>query len=745
MKNAQKPDHLSLNTLILHLKEGRFVIPDFQRDFEWKPWDVRDLMRSIFLDYYIGSLLLWKGKEENFDALSCEKIYGYNGDGKREHIVLDGQQRLTAIYYAFTAPEIPLPSRYNPYYYFVHVDRFMGEEYDRAFEYDWNKTRRKKLFGSTEIQFAEHIFPLSVIGAGSWDLPNWVQGYEGFWKNRAEAARSAGDTKAEASAARSAENAKLFGAHLKEITEQYQISYIELDREIGVDKVCDIFTQINSKGVQLDVFDLVNALLKPKGLQLKHMWREAKGRLEFVESEKLNVYILQVMSILRQAYCSPKYLYFLLPGQERTIRDLDGKSHKEILIPTIEDFKVRWEDAVDSLENAIKVLRHPQEYGAISSKYLPYVSILPAFAAIRRHAKSISPTRQMDAQRKIRHWYWASIFTSRYSGSVESTAARDYLDLKEWFEDDTAQPGLIAEFAQRFRNLELRKETNAGSSIYKGIFNLLVLKGARDWMTSDVPHHDELDDHHIIPVSRGKEDLKLPGDAVHTILNRTPLTADTNRHVIGSRLPNEYLPELIQANGEDKVRCMLESHLISPAALNILLRDPFGADDFEAFIAERQRTIQEAIENLLIKERLDLSPQLRELDEHVEQVEIGIRGLIRTTLDSQAEDPPPHVMQKVLDRISRASKKDASFDVERYENLEGQLEYFDLRELQDTIVTKTLWPRFEPLFKNKEALVNKFDQLAEVRNGIRHSRNLSEITRKEGEAALLWFRHFLNT
>ena len=67
------------------------------------------------------------------------------------------------------------------------------------------------------------------------------------------------------------------------------------------------------------MFDLVNALLKPKGLQLKHLWRDAAPRLEFVDSERLNVYILQVMSILRQAYCSPKYLYFLLPGQEKKV------------------------------------------------------------------------------------------------------------------------------------------------------------------------------------------------------------------------------------------------------------------------------------------------------------------------------------------------------------------------------------------------------------------------------------------
>ena len=81
-----------------YLRDGRFVIPDFQREFEWKPWDIRELMRSIFLDYCYWCLLLWKGKPENFKDLSCEPVYGYDS-------VLDGQQRLTAIYYAFLAPD----------------------------------------------------------------------------------------------------------------------------------------------------------------------------------------------------------------------------------------------------------------------------------------------------------------------------------------------------------------------------------------------------------------------------------------------------------------------------------------------------------------------------------------------------------------------------------------------------------------------------------------------------------------
>jgi hypothetical protein len=52
-----------------------------------------------------------------------------------------------------------------------------------------------------------------------------------------------------------AKNARAFGEHLKGITEQYQIAYIELDRDLELDRVCDIFTQINSRGIGLDVFD----------------------------------------------------------------------------------------------------------------------------------------------------------------------------------------------------------------------------------------------------------------------------------------------------------------------------------------------------------------------------------------------------------------------------------------------------------------------------------------------------------
>ncbi|MEO6324433.1 MAG: DUF262 domain-containing protein [Thermoanaerobaculia bacterium] len=745
MKDAQKPDHVSLNTLIGRLKEGRYVIPDFQREFEWRPWDIRELVRSIFSDYYIGSLLLWKGKKETFAALSCEPIYAQKTKGNAEFVVLDGQQRLTAMHYVFMAPDAPLPHRRSRFVYYIAVDKFMTEAYDEAFDYDVLSKRWGALLLDREDQFERHIFPLSVLGGGRFDFPNWVQGYEKHWTDKATSCADAGDVAGERVARSHSENAASFGQQIGDIAEQYQISYIELDADLAVDKVCDIFTQINSRGIRLDVFDLINALLKPKGLQLKQLYRDSATGMDLSGQEKLqdkmNVYILQVMSILRQTYCSPKYLYFLLPGEEKQVRDPDGTRRKEVLIADVNDFKARWLAAVETLKDAIKAIRDPREYGAISGAYWPYVSILPGFAALRAHAKTLPPPRQLDAQRKIRHWYWSSVFTSRYSGSVESTTARDFLDVRAWMDDDAAEPSVVREFAERARRLDLQSETKKGNSVYNGIFNLYVLQGARDWVTGGAPRHDDLDDHHIVPDSWGKKNIK--GDLIHSILNRTPLTQETNRHVISDRLPNEYLPELIKQSGESVVREVLESHLISPAALAILLRDPFGPEDYEAFILERQRTIQDAIENLLIKERLGLPPKLRELDAAVERVELSLRKEVLKIVEGSEAAVPSHILQKVDERVCRATKKNVALDADRYDTIEGKLEFFDLREIQDTMVSKNLWPKFEVRFSNKEMLVKKFDQLSELRNGIRHSRSVDEVVRKEGEAAIIWFDQVL--
>lgn len=146
----------------------------------------------------------------------------------------------------------------------------------------------------------------------------------------------------------------------------------------------------------------------------------------------------------------------------------------------------------------------------------------------------------------------------------------------------------------------------------------------------------------------------------------------------------------------------------------------------------------------MIKERLNLSPRLRELDVQVEEIELALRSLICEALDGDATKLPPHVFQKISPRLQQALKRNAGLDPHRYETLEGKLEYADLRDLQDMVTNKNLEESFQSRFPSKGMLVRRFDQLAELRNGIRHSRTVDEVTRKEGEAAVEWFKKALD-
>ena len=746
MKNVEKADRIHLGSLVDELKKGKYVIPDFQREFEWEPWDVLDLIRSIFMDYYIGTLLFWKGSKENYKMLSCESIYGFKGNLDPQCIVLDGQQRLTAIYYAFFNPDKPFPRRKNPMAFWVNINNLLEEEFENAFFYDRITHYYQHILDHKEEQYKNHLFPLAEMQEGSWGTSDWIKGYRDYWQDQAE--NETGDTdenqKKKNEFQRYVAQAKEFRNLIEELLNKYYISYIELDRDIDVAKVCDIFTQVNSKGVQLDIFDLLNAMLRPKDILLKNMWRDAEQRLSFTAPKKMKIYILQVMSILEQSYCSPKYLYYLVPEAIKTIKKSDGTKEQISLVNTTEEFIDKWDNAVNALEKAIESLKNPRDFGAIRSDFVPYPSVIPAFAAIKAFVKSSDLKNKLDVQSKIRKWYWASIFTNRYSSAVESTSAKDFQDLKEWFIDDDAEPEVIAEFISNFKSIDLLTDNRKGSAIYNAIFNLFVINEACDWSTFDLPEYDNLDDHHIVPSSVFREE---GGPAINSILNRTPLSSYTNRHIIRNRMPHEYLKEMFENNGRTKVYDILSSHLISKKAVEILLRDPFTKADFDAFLEERQNTIKGAIENKLIKDKVEIPIVLQELNSRIEKIELALRELIIKKSGNSFENyktrTPGHVQEKIKKRINTELKKKPHLSLEDFNSFDKRVQYFDLFEYYDLIASKVNWSNFEVIFENKEQLQSRFNQLSTLRNAIRHTREVSYIEKLDGEAAIAWFTEIL--
>lgn len=585
MKRLERPDKRHLQAVLSDISGGKYAVPTFQREFDWGAKDILELIRSIFEDYYIGTLLFWKVSQENINSLKYEGVYGFSGETKPEFFILDGQQRLSAIYYAFCAPNKNFPHRKNKCFYFIDINKLLNDEFEEAFYYEWESKRIMELLNDKNLQFKRHIFPMKLLGdKDSYLWTKWIDEYREYW---------VGQGKEEFKNKRE----QLYSI-LKEILQDYEISYVALDKSLEMSKVCDIFTRINTRGVELSIFDILNAAFLPKEIELKEEWRKIDpySNIKKLDEKKLKVYLLQTISILKQGYCSPKYLYYLVPGTKRKIK-ANGKLVEDVLVPTKEGFMEIWKQAIDNVELSIKKIMNPREFGAIKSSFIPYPSIIPAFTAIDFERKKSIYKDMSNKNDKISKWYWASIFTNNYSSSVESQATSDFNDMKKWFENDEFVPEIIDQARTGLKTLDLRKETSPSSAIYKAIFNLMVINGARDPITFELPEYTILNDHHIIPKNSNLG--KTLGNRVNTVLNRIPISDNTNKKIFGVRLPNEYLVDILEkAKDKNKVYEMIESHFISKEIFKILRRNPFGVEDFEEFITEREKLIKNKIEIL---------------------------------------------------------------------------------------------------------------------------------------------------
>ena len=214
MVNAQ-PDMVPLGDLIGRIAADQYSIPDFQREFVWNAEDIRQLVRSLFNQYFIGSLLLWNLRDATMqELLGCKSLlalHQVNSDTEESQqakgsnsppftappvTVLDGQQRLTAMYYAFFDHDLSLDGK--ALRFFVDIKEFMGNDpndagKDNAFicrdgYRGINRTPPSSLEDNRDgfALYHEnqlHEFPLRLLSTG--DDSEWLSEYQRFWHAKA--------------------------------------------------------------------------------------------------------------------------------------------------------------------------------------------------------------------------------------------------------------------------------------------------------------------------------------------------------------------------------------------------------------------------------------------------------------------------------------------------------------------------------------------------------------------------------
>jgi len=564
----EEPEKKDIGQVVKLVQEGQLAIPLFQRDFVWNAKDIVDLFESILRGYFVGSVLLWTVDGE--PDLKIDPVYGTGIPDEKlrpRYLILDGQQRISSIFYATRAPNLRLWNTTRPYVFFLDLRKLskfstLTESANLVVHLPRDVAERRGLM-ARQGQFSRWYFPL-------FEFPNlyeWLDEFEEYLQANLESQQE-----------KVREMKKQLRDYLREVWEKFEIPFIILPEDMSLVDVAKIFEKLNSTGIVLTVFDLLNARMVKHKIMLRQMWDGVRNSEEFPflkkfsqGDERFPVYILQTIALIRSKPTKREELLNLSP----------------------DNFQEDWLTACNAIERAFQRVSNLRDgFGVISPKWLPYITMVPVLALLLERLET-----RKDKPRclsKISRWYWSSIVTHAYSGSTDTQIALDAREMLEWFDDDSKIPQSVRDAKDELKPAALMGMTKSSDAVYSSVMCLVALHGGRDFLNVNVIEFNTLDDHHIFPRSRGEE-FKA-GDQINAIVNRTLIDKDTNEKYIRDSRPSEYLKRIMKEQGiaEDELRRRLETHLIDSEAFNALLKD-----DYETFVSRRAERIVKSFAGLV--------------------------------------------------------------------------------------------------------------------------------------------------
>jgi hypothetical protein len=542
------PQNRKLIDLVNAGYNGEIRLPQFQRSFVWDSGAIRDLIQSVFCQYYIGSLLIL-GCDPQRPPFHPVKLRGAAEDSfghPVKELVLDGQQRLTSLLYALYAPALSLKNSKNGRQFFVDVELLLSDRTDEGLILDLRTGEVKKRgLAEASAQHSQGLMPMSVVRDMGVTL-GWLDGYR-------QHLLSVGSSQDDAFQTYNQIQLALMEFH------NFQVPVISLpqvsdENPDDVGAVCTIFEKINSTGEDLSVYDLLTARLYRDDIDLHKLWsasieqhhglnRWSEGK---AENHKFGVLALRTVALLRNLDPKPRILINLEP----------------------KNFEADWQTATSAIECAIKRMSDitSDGFGVFSERWIPNYGLIPVLAALLALNESLDSAGKAQHLAEIRRWYWCSLFLERYSSSVESLSRKDFVEFSAlWMKrDENPQTPEVFRLAQATiggSGFSVEDSASTASSVYCGVFALLAIGGAKDWKLKDSITLQNLEDHHIFPKSILKS-YGIEGTKANTILNRT-LIADETNQLIKARRPADYVVDrsIIAADS------LLVPHFISPDSL----------------------------------------------------------------------------------------------------------------------------------------------------------------------------------
>lgn len=553
-----KPRNKDINDWFELIRSGQLTLPRFQRGEDWNRRQIGAVLMNVLREpsLPIGAILVLEtGNEEMFKSRPIASAP--EPKGKPQFYLLDGQQRMTAIWRSLSDSYLN-----EGFTLFVTLDDESQPSIDI-------KPRYRKEDGEYTLKWADspekclekNLVPVKVLMPGSKGesiMNEWVN----------QACKDDDD------------NDRYRNLHkristLRGRVANYQIPFLMLPRETEKETAIDVFIRMNTSSSPLSDYDFVVANLEmfdeslPE--KISQLRDEVPAAVEYgsVESIALAVgALLQERRPLKSTYLDREYC--------RKLPDV-------------------WNDVVYGIKHGTDFLREEMIF---NKKLLPTEVIVNLACALWAAVPRDGTDDKGTALTLIRKAIWRAGFTNRYEKTATTRTHTDYMAILNLIRDPKSkEPDLFDDDQYPLpepEELIYGKSPSGTDRLGRAIMAASLYCGGYDFADGAKANSENVrsphrEYHHLYPKSL-LQDTFLKHE-VDSALNFALISWRTNRK-IHAKWPGTYIKERAEADNvsESQVKQRVKSHLIPYSELI--------ANDFKKFLNSRAKLIHRAMEQL---------------------------------------------------------------------------------------------------------------------------------------------------
>lgn len=578
MAGFQAP--ITIYQAIDRIRRNEYLLPSFQREFVWSADQIEKLFDSLMKGYPISSMLFWKVKGETktdfrFYKFITRYIQYYkthneptNTDQVNDfHSILDGQQRLTALYIglcgSYAYKEYRRAKAYSEWSYptrhlYLNITKkYTEEESDREFIFvfvDKAVSKERDLYiDNNDNKWFRVGRILSLHQDDDYDLDDFSEEHK-----------------------LSKESKKILKRLDKVIHTDLIINYYEEDDQ-KPDKAVNIFVRINSGGTYLSFSDILMSIAVAN-------WKEKDARNEIytlvdnIRSKGFNI---------SKDYVLKAFLF------------LYHKDVRSMITSFNNGFIVKIESNWEKIRNAILSLFDlAKSFGLTDYTLTSYNATLPILYYLYHKDiyENFTTKKCYETEREaIRSWLFSILLRKTFGSQGDSVLTQ----ARRAFTNDIEKELIISldEFPVKEINTEIKKLTDVGDDFIEEL--LLTQKDSRysfpilamlypdmDYKNNNF-HQDHLHPASTYDQLKQEDKDKYGWHVYNSILNLQMLDSNENMSKNAMSLES-WIAE--QTKNKDKDR-FIESHLIP----NV----DYSLGNFDDFIIERKKILIEKLKNIL--------------------------------------------------------------------------------------------------------------------------------------------------